>query len=93
MTYVNRQILFSLAVGIVVHVVAIDVLGHQPHRCIVTDAVQGTVAGAVLGSFAAQIFVRIKATKVNGWITIFGCGTPVTACCSGPPAPQYFLAR
>ena len=62
--------------GIVVDVVAIDVLGHQLHRSIVTDAIQGTVAGAVLGFFAAQIFVRIKATKVNGWIPIFGCGIP-----------------
>ena len=76
MTYVNRWILFSLVVGIVVHVVAIDVLGHQPHRSIVTDIVQGTVVGAVLGFFPAQTFVRIKATKVNGWITLFGCGVP-----------------
>ena len=26
-------------------------------------------------SGVAQIFARIKATKVNGWITIFGCGS------------------
>jgi len=76
MTYVNRWILFSLAVGIVVHVVAIDVLGHQPHRSIRTDVVQGIIAGAVLGFITAQIFARMKATRVNGWITIFGCCMP-----------------
>jgi len=76
MTNVNRWILFSLAVGVVVHVVTLHVHGHQPHRSIVTDVVQGTVAGGVLGFFTAQIFARIKATKVNGWITLFGCGVP-----------------
>ena len=76
MTNVNRWILISLAVGVVVRVVTLHVLGHQPHRSIRTDVVQGIIAGVVLGFFTAQIFARIKATKVNGWITIFGCGVP-----------------
>jgi hypothetical protein len=76
MTNVNRWILFSLAVGVVVRVVTLHVLGHQPHRSIRTDVVQGIIAGVVLGFFTAQIFAGIKATKVNGWITIFGCGVP-----------------
>ena len=76
MTNASRWILFSLAVGVVLHVVKLHVLGHQPHRSIVTDVVQGTIAGGVLGFVTAQIFARIKATNVNGWITIFGCGVP-----------------
>jgi hypothetical protein len=72
----NRWILISLAVGVVVRVVTLHVLGHQPHRSIRTDVVQGIIAGVVLGFFTAQIFAGIKATKVNGWITIFGCGVP-----------------
>ena len=76
MTNVNRWILISLAVGVVVRVVTLHVLGHQPHRSIRTDVVQGIIAGVVLGFFTTQIFARIKATKVNGWITIFGCGVP-----------------
>jgi hypothetical protein len=72
----NRWILISLAVGVVVRVVTLHVLGHQPPRSIRTDVVQGIIAGVVLGFFTAQIFARIKATKVNGWITIFGCGVP-----------------
>ena len=72
----NRWILISLAVGVVVRVVTLHVLGHQPHRSIRTDVVQGIIAGVVLGFFTAQVFAAIKATKVNGWITIFGCGVP-----------------
>jgi hypothetical protein len=59
-----------------VHVVTLHVLGHQPQRSIRSDVVQGIIAGGVLGFITAQIFARITATKVNGWITIFGCGVP-----------------
>jgi hypothetical protein len=76
MNTVNRWILFSLAVGITVRVVAVHVLGHQPHRSIRTDVVQGIIVGGVLGFVTAQVFARIKAAKVNGWITLFGCGVP-----------------
>jgi hypothetical protein len=93
MTYVNRWILFSLAMGFIVRFVTLHVLGHQPHRSIFTDVVQGILAGAVVGFYTAQIFARIKATKVNGWITIFGCGVPGkgllfrAACASLFPGP------
>jgi hypothetical protein len=72
----NRWILISLAVAVVVRVVTLYMPGHQPHRSIRTDVVQGIIGGVVLGFFTAQIFAGIKATKVNGWITIFGCGVP-----------------
>ena len=93
MTYVNRWILFSLAVGFIVRFVTLHVLGHQPPRSIFTDVVQGILAGVVLGIYTVQIFARIKATKVNGWITIFGCGVPGkgllfrAACASVFPGP------
>jgi len=45
-------------------------------RTIITDVVQGIIVGGVLAFITAQIFARIKATKVNGWITIFGLGVP-----------------
>ena len=76
MNTVNRWILFSLAVGVAVRVVAVHVLGHQPHRSIRTDVGQGIIVGGVLGFITAQVFARIKATKVNGWTTLFGCGVP-----------------
>jgi hypothetical protein len=76
MTHVNRWILFSLAVGAVVSVVKLHVLGYQPHRSLITDVFQGIVGGGVLGLFTIQLFAQIKATKINGWITLYGCGTP-----------------
>ena len=38
--------------------------------------VQGILIGFGLAFVTAQIYARIKATKVNGWITIFGLGEP-----------------
>ena len=40
------------------------------------DLVQGFLVGAGLGVVAVEILSRIKATRINGWITVFGCGLP-----------------
>ena len=40
------------------------------------DLVQGAFVGAGLGVVAVEILARVKATRVNGWVTIFGCGQP-----------------
>jgi hypothetical protein len=48
-----------------------------PHsRTVRNDVVQGFLIGYGLAFVTAQIFARIKATKVNGWLTMFGCGEP-----------------
>jgi hypothetical protein len=48
-----------------------------PHpRTVRNDVVQGILIGAGLAFVTAQIYARIKATKVNGWITVFGLGEP-----------------
>jgi hypothetical protein len=65
-----------VALAAVVYVLILDVLGLQPQRSIRSAVFLGIVAGGALGFITAQIFVRLKATKVNGWITIFGCGVP-----------------
>jgi len=72
----SRWIAVSLAIGLVVYVVERRVLGNQPNRSIVTDVWQGIVVGAVVGFITAQILARVWAVKVNGWITMFGCGVP-----------------
>jgi hypothetical protein len=41
-----------------------------------TDVLQGFLIGWGLAFVTAQIYARIKATKVNGWITMFGLGEP-----------------
>ena len=45
-------------------------------RTVQSDVVQGILIGGGLAFVTAQIFARIKATKVNGWITMFGLGEP-----------------
>jgi hypothetical protein len=38
--------------------------------------VQGVLVGWGLGVVTAEILARVKATRINGWITIYGCGEP-----------------
>lgn len=45
-------------------------------RTVRNDVVQGILIGGGLAFVTAQIFARIRATKVNGWITMFGLGVP-----------------
>src|SRR6478672_9703522 len=45
-------------------------------RTVRSDVVQGLLIGFGLAFFTAQIYARIKATKVNGWITMYGLGEP-----------------
>jgi len=59
-----------------VYVVTLDVLGLQPERSVRSAIFLGLVAGAALGFVTAQIYARLRATKINGWITMFGLGVP-----------------
>jgi hypothetical protein len=45
-------------------------------RTVRNDVVQGILIGFGLAFVTAQVYARIKATKVNGWITMFGLGEP-----------------
>jgi hypothetical protein len=45
-------------------------------RTVRNDVVQGILIGFALAFVTAQIYARVKATKVNGWITMFGLGVP-----------------
>jgi ABC-type uncharacterized transport system permease subunit len=87
-----RWISFSLAVGFAIHVVQLLVLGHQPQRTLVTDVVQGTIAGAVLAYFTANLVIKAKLravqTTVNGWSTTLKRGEAPRASFSGPPTPR-----
>jgi hypothetical protein len=45
-------------------------------RTIVSDVVQGIIAGGVLAFITFQILAHGYVTKVNGWTTMYGCGEP-----------------
>jgi hypothetical protein len=51
-------------------------LGLGQARTVQNDVIQGILIGFGLAFATAQIYGRIKATKVNGWITMYGCGEP-----------------
>lgn len=45
-------------------------------RTVQSDVVQGILIGVGVAFVTAQAYARIKASKVNGWITMFGLGEP-----------------
>jgi len=45
-------------------------------RTVRNDVVQGFFIGWGLAFLTAQILARVKATRINGWITMFGLGVP-----------------
>jgi hypothetical protein len=64
---------FSLAVAFTWRFVDVNLLGHTPHRTLVTDVVQGIIAGAVLAYLTANLVINAKIrsirTTANGWST------------------------
>jgi hypothetical protein len=47
-----------------------------PTRPVRTDVVQGALVGIGLAVVTVEILSRVKSIKVNGWITMLGCGVP-----------------
>src|SRR5512136_129908 len=48
-----------------------------PHNMTLRNAIlQGALIGFGLAFVSAQIYARVKTTKVNGWITMYGLGRP-----------------
>jgi hypothetical protein len=45
-------------------------------RTVRNDVLQGILIGFALAFVTTQIYARVKATNVNGWITMFGLGEP-----------------
>jgi hypothetical protein len=45
-------------------------------RTVRNDVLQGVLIGIGLAFVSAQAYARLQAKKVNGWITILGCGLP-----------------
>jgi hypothetical protein len=45
-------------------------------RTFQSDVLQGVLIGTGLAFVTAQVYGRLKGTKVNGWVTTYGCGKP-----------------
>ena len=62
--------------GVIIGFFFIRMFFFEYSRTVRNDVVQGILIGFALAFVAAQIYARIKATKVNGWITMYGLGKP-----------------
>src|SRR2546429_9402759 len=71
-TYTLLTVLISVICG---YVIVRSVL-FADSLTVRNDVVQGFLVGAGLGVVAVEILSRIKATRINGWITVYGCGLP-----------------
>lgn len=60
-------------------------------RTVQSDVIQGVLIGFGLAFVTAQVYARIKATKVNGWITMFGLGMPGNGMLFRAACAQLFL--
>jgi hypothetical protein len=45
-------------------------------RIVRNDVIQGVLIGFGLAFVSTQIYARVKARKINGWITMYGLGEP-----------------
>jgi len=73
----NRTSTFlATLVGLICGLFIIYLFFFAHSRTVRSDVVQGFLIGFGLAFVSAQIFARIKTTKVNGWLTMFGCGVP-----------------
>jgi len=62
----------------------------RSQRSVQNDIVQGILIGFALAFVVAQIYARFKATKINGWITMFGLGMPGNGMLLRAAHAQYF---
>ncbi len=60
-------------------------------RIVRNDVIQGVLIGFGLAFVSAQIYARIKAKKVNGWITMSGLGEPSNGMFLRAAQAQLFL--
>src|SRR5512137_1024373 len=60
-------------------------------RNVRNDVIQGFLIGFGLAFVIAQIYARIKTSKVNGWTTMFGCGEPGNGVLFRAACAQVFL--
>src|SRR5438093_9741333 len=73
----NRTYTFLTAlIGVICGFVIVRTFLFADSLTVRNDLVQGFFVGAGLGVVAVEILARIKATRINGWITVFGCGLP-----------------
>ena len=82
--------LLAALVGLICGLFLIQLFFFAHTRTVRNDVLQGILIGGGLAFVTAQIFARLKATKVNGWITIFGLGVPGSSMLMQAACAQIF---
>jgi hypothetical protein len=67
--------LVTLIGAVCVYFIARVIFFPRP-RTVSSDLIQGALVGFGLAFVSAQIYARLKAKKVNGWITMYDLGKP-----------------
>src|SRR5215468_4012140 len=89
----SRTYTYYLAVldGVICVFFIIRLVFSAQTRTVQNDVLQGVLIGVGLAFVSAQAYARIKATKVNGWITMFGLGVPGNGMLLRAAHAQLFL--
>ncbi len=87
----RRYTYLAVLVGLVCGYFIIRLLFFPSIRTVRNDIIQGILIGIGLAFVTAQIYARIKATKVNGWISMFGLGEPGNGMLLRAAHAQLFL--
>lgn len=69
---------FIALVGVVcvVFLIRLFFFSDLSSRTAQSDVIQGVLIGFGLAVATAQVYGRLKGTKTNGWVTMYGCGEP-----------------
>lgn len=70
----RKYTLFLVLIGMVCVYAIIRILFFFHARPVGSDLLQGFLLGFGLAIITAHLTAKIKGKKVNGWITMFGCG-------------------
>jgi hypothetical protein len=68
--------ILTALVGLICGLFFIRLFFFPQTRIVRNDVLQGILIGAGLALVTAQIYARVKTTRVNGWLTMCGCGEP-----------------
>ncbi|GGI01030.1 DUF1214 domain-containing protein [Arthrobacter liuii] len=67
---------FTALIGTICVAFIFSMIFFPPARTVRSDLLQGFLIGFGMAFVTAQNYARIKAARVNGWITMFGLGDP-----------------
>ncbi len=87
----RRYTYLAILVGAVCVYFIIRVIFFPQPRMVSSDLIQGALIGFGLAFASAQVYARMKARKVNGWITMYGLGEPGNGMFLRAAQAQLFL--